>query len=127
LLDETLLTLGLLLPRANRECRRWYEKARKRYPGTLDLEAGNQELGHQGRAIGKYKYWNERLSIIKTAYDESEPKNVSQWWVDRRKKVQWYTFWVAVMVLLLTIIFGLTQSITGILQVYVAYHPRKSG
>ncbi len=37
--------------------------------------------------------------VLKQVYDESTPKTLSQWWHDRRNGVQWYTFWVAIVVL----------------------------
>ncbi|RBR25180.1 uncharacterized protein FIESC28_02088 [Fusarium coffeatum] len=37
----------------------------------------------------------------------------------------WYTFWVAVLVLVLTIFFGLVQSIEGALQVYASFKDMK--
>ena len=76
------------------------------------------------REFDSYKYWNERLEIIVEAYNKSEPKALPQWWNDRRNKVQWYTFWIAALILLLTIVFGFIQSITGILQVYFASRGR---
>ena len=78
----------------------------------------------RGRAFDRYKYWSERLEIIVEAYNKSEPKALPQWWNDRRNKVQWYTFWTAALILLLTIVFGFIQSITGILQVYFASRGR---
>ena len=50
-------------------------------------------------------------------------RTINQWWNDRRNGVQWYTFWVAVLVLILTIVFGMAQTVEGALQVYKAYHP----
>ena len=76
------------------------------------------------RTFDSYRYWKERLEIIVEAYNKSEPKALPQWWNDRRNKVQWYTFWIAALILLLTIVFGFIQSITGILQVYYASHGR---
>ena len=76
------------------------------------------------RAFGSYRHWGERLEIIVEAYNKSEPKTLSQGWNDRRNKVQWYTFWIAALILLLTIVFGFIQSITGILQVYYASRGR---
>jgi hypothetical protein len=58
--------------------------------------------------------------ILEEAFDRSEPANIAPWWYDRRKKVQWYTFWVAILVLILTIMFGLIQSITGIIQAWAS-------
>jgi hypothetical protein len=58
--------------------------------------------------------------LQQTFDDDSSPKTMMQWIRDRRNAVQWYSFWTAV---LLTIFFGLVQSIEGALQVYKAYHP----
>lgn len=115
---ETLQTLALLIPRANRDCKQWFSKHAK----TIDEGAGDVEPLRWARSLEKYEFWGQRLELIKSAYDESEPKNLGQWWRDRRNKVQWYTFWVAILVLVLTIIFGLIQSVTGVMQVYYASH-----
>ena len=40
------------------------------------------------------------------------------WWYDDRKKVQWYTFWVAFLVLVLTVFFGIIQSAAAIVQAW---------
>ena len=125
-MKETLLTLALLLPRANPKCKKWYRKAGKeqrRYDIKLDAAAASQRLGQKGHDASKYQYWNDRLALIAEAFDKSEPKGISQLAFDRRKPLQRYTFWIAVVVLLLTMIFGLIQSTAGIFQVYVAYHP----
>lgn len=119
LLEETIRSLALLLPRANTECKEWYQKCLKRYP-NLDPKAADLAMTPKDRKLEDYHFWRERLETIVEAYDSSEPKALPQWWNDRRNKVQWYTFWTAVLILLLTIVFGLIQSITGILQVYYA-------
>ena len=86
--------------------------------------AGDLSMSSSDKSLDVYKYWKERLEIIIEAYNKSEPKALPQWWNDRRNKVQWYTFWVAALVLLLTIIFGLIQTNTGVLQVYYASQGR---
>jgi ABC-type Fe3+ transport system permease subunit len=60
------------------------------------------------------------MVILKQAFDDSEPRTVSQWWYDDRKRVQWYTFWVAALVLILTIVFGVTQTASGIIQAWAS-------
>lgn len=75
------------------------------------------------RQIENFHFWRERLVILKQVFDETEPSTLSQWWYDRRKGPQWYTFWVAVAVLVLTVFFGIVQSVEGAMQVYRAYHP----
>jgi hypothetical protein len=80
-------------------------------------------LDAKSRQIEQFRFWRDRLVILKEAFDDATPRTLSQWWYDRRNGVQWYTFWVAVLVLVLTILFGLVQCIEGGLQVYKAYHP----
>ena len=75
------------------------------------------------RNIRNFKYWHDRLIILKEVFDDAEPRTIRQWWYDRRKRVQWYTFWVAALVLVLTVFFGLVQSIEGGIQAYAALHP----
>lgn len=50
-------------------------------------------------------------------------KTLSQWWLDRRNSAQWYTFWVALLVLLMTVSLGVVECIEGALQVSKAYYP----
>ena len=126
LLLETLQTLALIIPRANRDCKTWFKKVYTKNAETIDHGAGDVELLHWARSPEKYKFWGQRLITIKMAYDASEPKNLGQWWHDRRRRVEWYTFWVAVLVVFLTIVFGLIQSITGVMQVYYASHSGQS-
>lgn len=68
-----------------------------------------------------YPYWHARLKKIQDTYDKKLPSGMTQWWFDRRDRVQWATFWVAFIVFILTVIFGVISSVTGILQVYAAY------
>ncbi|KIW72121.1 hypothetical protein PV04_00341 [Phialophora macrospora] len=118
-LDETLRTLSLLLPPNDRKTIKWFKQKQRQF--NLDLQAGRgTHLNATARQIENFKYWRDRLVILKQAFDESEPKTVSQWWNDDRKKVQWYTFWVAALVLALTIVFGLIQSISGIVQAWAS-------
>jgi hypothetical protein len=63
---------------------------------------------------------------LKQVFDEAQPNTLSRWWYDRRNGVQFYTFWVAVMVLILTVFFGLVQSIEGALQVYASFKDMES-
>ena len=122
LLQETLRTLALLFPP--------HDPDTEKFLGMLD---GNTILDQQltnckplrlsERQIQTYDFWHDLLVILKQAFDQSRPATLSQWWHDRRNGVQWYTFWVAIVVLFLTIFFGMVQSIEGALQVYKAYHP----
>jgi hypothetical protein len=122
LIDETLRTLALLFPKDDRET----EKYVLSLPSTPPIDQHLAKVGQlhlDDRQIEAYQFWHDRLVILKQAFDESRPEVLSQWWHDRRNGYQWYTFWIAVFVLFLTVFFGLVQSIEGAMQVYKAYHP----
>lgn len=115
----------LLFPKGHQSTELWYRKL----ASVKDLDPGVIECGRlraDDRQFERFEYWRDRLLILKQVFDESSPSTLSQWWNDRRDGVQWYTFWVAVLVLLLTLFFGVVQSIEGALQVYKAYHPTPS-
>ncbi|KAL2827739.1 hypothetical protein BDW59DRAFT_179017 [Aspergillus cavernicola] len=116
LVDETLATLALLFPQGDKEVQRWYNKQ----DDPEELDKNILSCGMVGRQIGSYRYWHDRLVMLKTEFDRTQPSTISQWWNDRRDGRQWYPLWVA---LSLTVLFGLVQSIEGALQVYKAYHP----
>lgn len=124
--DETLRTLALLLPEHDPSLKQWFVKQEgvvlKR--GKLPLDPSARECGQlkvEQRQMDNFDYWHDRLIILKQVFDEAEPSNITQWWNDRRKRVQWYTFWVAALVLGLTVFFGVIQSVEGALQLYVGY------
>jgi len=114
--------LALLFPKWDRQTRTWYtQEASLRGLDTEVVEVGH--LDADQRQIENFSYWHDRLIVLKQVFDEARPNTLGQWWNDRRNGVQWYTFWVAILVLALTIFFGLVQSIEGALQVYKAFHP----
>ncbi|KAH7327556.1 hypothetical protein BKA65DRAFT_69054 [Rhexocercosporidium sp. MPI-PUGE-AT-0058] len=116
LILETMDTLALLVPRTDPKVRRWYKALQKLHtldPGVLSLEY----LSLENRDINHFKCWGGRLRKLKQAFDDHEPNGPLQWWRDDRKSVQWWTFWVAALVLILTIVFGFTQSVASIMQV----------
>ena len=115
LLYETLNTLALLIPRTDRQVRKWYTQRQKLYildPSVLSLEY----LKPEKRSIDHFVFWGVRLRKSKQAFDDHEPDGPLQWWRDDRKPVRWWTFWIAALVLLLTVVFGLIQSLISLLQ-----------
>ena len=121
-IDETKRTLGLLLPQADPQTRKWYRKL----SSTMELDdraASCHGLRAVDRHIEKFTFWRDRLIVLKQLFDEAEPTTIAQWWCDRRNGVQWYTFWVAILVLILTLVFGLVQCIEGGIQAHMALAP----
>ena len=120
--EETLRTLSLLFPRYDKKSRKWFRIQRQNW--ALDENAAVcGHLSTEERQIENFVFWHDRLVILKQVFDEAEPSTIRQWWCDRRRRVQWYTFWVAAIVLTLTIFFGVIQCVEGGLQVYKAYNP----
>ncbi|KAK0636701.1 hypothetical protein B0T17DRAFT_587776 [Bombardia bombarda] len=118
--EETLRTLALLFPQNDRKSRRWVN--------TQILEHGlDQGVANCGslrvhdRRFEKFHFWHDRLVILKQAFDESSPRGLTQWWNDRRNSVQWYTFWIDILVFTTTAFLGMIQCVEGALQVYLSW------
>jgi hypothetical protein len=119
LIDETLRTLGLLIPSSEPHSRQWFRKKQERL--HLDPRAGSySSCSATARQIDKFRLWRDRLVVLKQIFDDSEPHTLTHWWYDDRKRVQWYTFWIAALVLVLTIVFGLIQSTAAIVQAWAS-------
>ncbi|KAH6603107.1 hypothetical protein Trco_008531 [Trichoderma cornu-damae] len=121
--SETLDTLALLFPSSDGDTTNWLRGLTKVDPRLARCGS----LRTRERRLENFNYWHDRLVILKQAFDESSPRNISQWWFDRRNGVQWYTFWVAILVFAVTIFFGVLQSVEGALQVYLSYKSVQSG
>lgn len=103
----------------DKKSKAWFQK--KQNDLSLDPKAGTYgPLNAAARQIENFTYWRDRLVILKQTFDDSEPHSLSSSWYDDRKKVQWYTFWIAALVLFLTILFGLVQSVAGVVQAWAA-------
>lgn len=64
-----------------------------------------------------YRYWQDRLLVIAEAFEKARPHSLLQWLHDTRDMERWWGFWLVAVGVFLTVVFGLIQSITGILQV----------
>jgi hypothetical protein len=120
-LSETERTLSLLFPPANFEASKRTRRIGEK--NHVDIEAAIESSVASGEMLdlSNYPYWQERLREVQKAYDDARPKTLKQWWFDRRNRFEWATFWTAVVVFLLTLLFGLIGSVTGIMQVYAAF------
>ncbi|KAK0673143.1 hypothetical protein QBC41DRAFT_343220 [Cercophora samala] len=138
LIHETLSTIALLFPQSefalatrrsrSRQKSWWLRNVRLaheqsgQHPTALDPRlALCGTLQAHDRQIERFHFWRDRLVILKQTYDDATPSSLKQWWHDRRNGVQWYTFWVAVLVLLTTTVLSLLQTVAAFLQVYQAY------
>lgn len=119
LVDETLRSISLLIPPILGERNPWFLQQRKEH--NIDANAGLcDRLNSSQRQIDKFVYWRDRLVLLKRTFDDAEPRNIKQLWWDDRKKTQWFTFWVAVLVFIMTVFFGVVQSVAGIVQAWAS-------
>lgn len=119
LINETIHTIALLVPPALGEPTSWFRQQQQMH--KIDAEAGNcTRLNSSQRQIKNFAFWRDRLVLLKQTFDDAEPRNLSQLWWDDRRKTQWFTFWVAVMVFILTIFFGIIQSVASIVQAWAS-------
>ncbi|SCO22669.1 uncharacterized protein FFE2_15406 [Fusarium fujikuroi] len=132
LAEETLRTLAILFPqsdhwaalRSNRKKQVWLDRLCTHSSRVIDPQlAWCGTPSGESRYLSNFCFWRDRLVILKEEFDHSTPDSFSQWWYDRRNGVQWHNFWVAIVVLGLTAVFGLIQCILASIQVYKAYHP----
>jgi hypothetical protein len=115
-IDETLQTLALLFPKGDKAVEKWY----RRQASADELDFAVLRCGTMIRQIENYRFWRDGLVQLKESFDDSRPRNLVQWWHDRREGIQWYTLWIAIF---FTVFFGLIQSIEGALQLYKTIYP----
>lgn len=112
-IEETIATLNLLIPHDNPTCNSWIREEIDRY--ELDPELVYRATASRNK--GDFIFWQERLSALSEHFDRTKPSSLVQWWHDRRDMGQWWNYWLVVVGISLTVIFGLIQSVTGIIQV----------
>ncbi|KAL9036613.1 MAG: hypothetical protein Q9214_006052, partial [Letrouitia sp. 1 TL-2023] len=125
LVDETLRTISLLVPPVLGACNPWFQAEQQKQ--QIDGQAGLcDRLNSSERQIDRFLVWRERLVLLKRTFDEAEPRTLSQLWWDDRRKSQWFTFWVAVLVFIVTVFFGIIQSVASIVQAWASVKSLKA-
>ncbi|KAI4162878.1 MAG: hypothetical protein LQ342_003595 [Letrouitia transgressa] len=125
LVDETLRTISLLIPPVLGACNPWFKLEQQKQ--QIDEQAGLcDRLNSSERQIDRFVFWRERLVLLKRTFDEAEPRTLSQLWWDDRRKSQWFTFWVAVLVFIVTVFFGVIQSVASIVQAWASVNSLKA-
>lgn len=78
----------------------------------------------RGRKAGDFPVWGPRLLEVQN-YPSQERNILLKWWKDDRDETLWITRWSLIAAVFLGILFGLLQSVTGIIQ--VVYAARSAG
>ncbi|KAH8652115.1 hypothetical protein BX600DRAFT_516190 [Xylariales sp. PMI_506] len=118
-IEETLRTIGLLLPQDDQQTRLWAqskEVANLRYIDTGVFTCGS--LGSQDRRFERFPIWHDRLVVLQQAFDGVNPHKLSQWGWDQCNDVEWYAYWIQVLVAVSIILYGLVHTVDGGLKIY---------
>lgn len=101
MLVEVQRTLAILVPKKNGKVVAWYrEKAFQHRLDEWTMEYGT--LDQESRQLESFKYFRDRLVILKQCYDDIEPSTVTQFWYDRRNGPQFFQLMNALLVTILT-------------------------
>ncbi|KAF1993424.1 hypothetical protein P154DRAFT_625433 [Amniculicola lignicola CBS 123094] len=91
LIEETLATLALLVPQSDPKTQKWIRPLTKSAENSFCLDKYLLKCGQlrtDNRQFENFRFWHDRLVILKKVFDHSRPKTLSQWWHDRRNGVQ---------------------------------------
>jgi hypothetical protein len=125
---ELLHTLALFFPESDPETQRWLQTQFLEDPYTCRIDRNLAKCGDlrpEERRFNHFIYYRDRLVMLKELVDQLAPMHSTAMRIlrDRRNIDQWFNFWVALVVIGMTLLFGLIQSIEGGIQVYKSYHP----
>ncbi|KAL9620115.1 MAG: hypothetical protein Q9160_005321 [Pyrenula sp. 1 TL-2023] len=59
--------------------------------------------------LTEFNYWRRKLTILYGVF-KRQSTSAYQMWHDRRNPLQWYTFWLAAIIAVLTVVFGIISS-----------------
>ncbi|KAK0611215.1 hypothetical protein B0T14DRAFT_607352 [Immersiella caudata] len=97
-LNETITTLNLLFPQWDSATQTLLKKQGQIFHEMAPF-AGPRRLD-----VDKFVFWKDRLADLYEEIYLAPPDTWRQLWIDRRNPHQYYTFWIALVVLLLSLV-----------------------
>ena len=110
---ETLRTLDLLFPFGEEDTRKYLDQT-----GQTFYRTSSRDLS-RATDFGEFRYWHKRLVVLHGVFNQA-PRSILQLWYDKRNPLQWWTFWLAALIAILTIAFGVISAYTGFQQLAIA-------
>ncbi|KAI8627680.1 hypothetical protein F5Y19DRAFT_440779 [Xylariaceae sp. FL1651] len=120
IVEEAIDTINLLFPSDEKGTRKFLRARQRNF----------DRFGYCGRErrlhLSKYHHWRAKLKLLKEVM-EGQAKGINQLMLhkERRNFLDWATFWVAVIVALLTIITSLAFGVVGIVYAVRSYEVGK--
>ncbi|KAK3292481.1 uncharacterized protein B0H64DRAFT_229327 [Chaetomium fimeti] len=122
-LKEALLTLDYLFPPDEKPTT---EFLRRRHNRNFDILEVTSSSGPTKPRLRDFRYYHDRLVEIAQEY-LNPPRDWSTVWSDNRNPVQFWTFWFGLLILIITLIFGVMATVLAGLQYGAAIHPPENG
>ena len=109
-LSETIRSLDLLFPFWDERTHKLLEREGQTFHQVRPFD------DHRSLNLGEFEHWRDRLSELYDEVFQSPPVSWAQLWTDRRNPQQFWTFWIALIILGLTVI----SAICGIIQAWAS-------
>ncbi|KAF7511175.1 hypothetical protein GJ744_005072 [Endocarpon pusillum] len=119
-LRETLLSLDLLFPIWDHATSRLLEDHKQSFHDIGPFSAQSSTL-----TLGDFDYWRDRLLELREVLD-APPVSWAQLYRDRRNPQQFWTFWIALFILALTLLSSIAsfvQAWASVKALKMAQHP----
>ncbi|KAK4160635.1 hypothetical protein QBC43DRAFT_359115 [Cladorrhinum sp. PSN259] len=127
-IEETIRSVLLFFPAdTDHDYGNWLAKGNSAH-GLNDWQqalVADFEQWPSSRQVVDYPIWGQRLLRISETSRREGAWSIKRLWYDRRDESLWWTRWGLITAGGLALIFGLIQSITGIIQ--VVYAARSAG
>lgn len=111
---ETIRTLDLLFPFGDRRTELWLEERNQPFHRT-----SSSYMQARASKLEEFCYWRPQLLELYHIYQQP-PVSILQMWHDRRNPMQWYTFWLAALIAILSLVFGSLGTYIGFKQIELA-------
>ncbi|KAF4815335.1 hypothetical protein CGCSCA5_v007256 [Colletotrichum siamense] len=118
IIQETIETLNYLYPR-DRATMKLLERE------GIDLHDMREQFPDRPR-FRDFKYYKPRM--VDVAYEFlNPPRRWETIWKDRRNPMQFWAFWLGLLIFIFTLVFGIMATVLAGMQLKVALHPPGDG
>lgn len=111
-------TLNLLFPYGDAQTENFLQKLKMDFHHVAPFE--------RSLYLHNFNHWADRLLELHAEIYHAPPVSWSQLWADRRNPQQWFTFWIAFFILLLTLISTVATVVQAWAAVYALRLQQKS-
>lgn len=116
IIDEYLKTMNLLFPSTDERTQKFLRERLKKQSFMNE-----SPVDHPGKLyLSDFNVWRDQMANLYAEFSSPLP-SMTQLFNDRRNVLQWYTFWFAVFIVVLTVIFGVISAVTNFMSMRYTY------